>query len=522
MGHSTVNYLECELTPNRDWDNTEVEIREPQQLLLGFSELETSPASVRVPAGYKGLTAFHKYWGKKPPEPLAFLVESLTSQGDVVVDPFVGGSLIAREAALLGRRFIGIDINPVAIELGRLFLDLPSSSAFDSVIAEVARTTKTEIEEAYVMEDGGIASHYLWKRRELQAVWRMSNGRSRQEFAPTAFDLEQSAHYETYQPTSVRSPHFFQNSRINARSDLTLRDLFAGRALRSIDLLHRAAMEQDQPLRRALLLCLTAASGQMSRMVFAIKNRGKNRGSSRTRVEVGSWAIGFWRPALHFEVNPWNCFFNKARKLQKALRELPFISLPPVSSDVNAVVAGQAGAALCKADAREALAKLPTASVQLVVTDPPHSDRIPYLELSELWNAILNKEPDFSKEIVVSNATGRSRGKSRYTADMLAALAECARVVRPGGFVVLLFNARDPASWNSIDQFLRGDDLLRYVGRFPLAYSAGSLVQDNRRGALRQDYALVLRKPSASGHHAIARLRALDGWSDKLPPKTGD
>ena len=57
----------------------------------------------------------------------------------------------------------------------------------------------------------------------------------------------------------------------------------------------------------------------MTKMVFAVTGRGKTKENSLTKVEVGSWVIGYWRPRLHFEVNVWNCFENRVRKLVNAL-----------------------------------------------------------------------------------------------------------------------------------------------------------------------------------------------------------
>ena len=50
------------------------------------------------PQGYTGLYGWHKYWGKKPYEPLAYAIEQLTRPGDLVVDPFLGSGAVAREA----------------------------------------------------------------------------------------------------------------------------------------------------------------------------------------------------------------------------------------------------------------------------------------------------------------------------------------------------------------------------------------------------------------------------------------
>lgn len=57
---------------------------------------------------------FHE-WGQSE-SGLADLLERFTYPGDVVLDPFVGGGTTAVVAVRLGRRFIGVDIDPLAIE----------------------------------------------------------------------------------------------------------------------------------------------------------------------------------------------------------------------------------------------------------------------------------------------------------------------------------------------------------------------------------------------------------------------
>ena len=70
---------------------------------------ETTLENFMNPAGYKGLYGFHKYWGKKPAETVAYLIEQLTEVGSIVADPFLGFGAIAREAAIRKRRFLGCD-----------------------------------------------------------------------------------------------------------------------------------------------------------------------------------------------------------------------------------------------------------------------------------------------------------------------------------------------------------------------------------------------------------------------------
>jgi hypothetical protein len=500
----------------------QIEVHEPQQLaLLPLYDVKTSAREILLPDGYKGLAAFHKYWGKKPVECLTYLIETLTAPGDIVMDPFLGFGLVAREAVLRKRRFIGIDINPMAIDLAAFMLVLPDYKAFAEALDAITRTAEPQINESYRLQDGRIATHYLWNGANMQAVWVMSNGmQGREELTSSEHDVNQSGAYQHYQSRHIRPLRLFQNSRINTQETLSLSDLFTGRALRNIDLLLEAIRQLPETLQQAFLLTLTSAVGQMSRMVFVITGRGKTTGTTSKKIEVGSWVIGYWRPALHFEINVWNCFAHRAAKVKKAIQSVSSTQSVRVCHALAEVVAGTADVALKTEDCRTSLAELPENSVSLILTDPPHSDRIPYLELSELWNAIMGHAVDFDREIVVSNAHGRHKTKERYNAEMTAFFANATRVLKTGGYMAILFNARDQLSWT----YLRNvNNILGYQGCFPMRYSATSVIQDNRKGGMKHDYVLIYQKSSQCSvvSPEIKILQALPGWSIEFPTPGG-
>ncbi|OGB98245.1 hypothetical protein A2V82_07120 [candidate division KSB1 bacterium RBG_16_48_16] len=479
--------------------------------------------NVLSPEAYSGLASFHKYWGKKPVESFSFVIEQLTNEGDVVADPFIGSGLIAREALDLGRRFIGIDINPFSIELTKLFLQLPSHSSYLNALKILEQELKPIIDESYTVNDDRIGSHYLWENEKLVSVWVRNGGRSREILTPTASDLFMAEKYSSYQPQKLRHIKFFTNSRINASPLLTLNDIFTGRALRNIELILGNIEKQSNPqVKRALLLTLTSASGQMSNMVFAIKNRNKNGGKparNTNSIEVGSWVIGFWRPECHFEINAWNCFENRARKLLCALKtveEKPRYRFTEKGKDFWA---DNTSALLVNNDCRTVLAEVPANSISLICTDPPHSDRIPYLELSELWNAILGLDTDFENEIVVSNARERDKSKKEYNRDMGEFFRISERCLKPNGCIALFFNARDSESWEYIRALEQSTQNLSYVGCFPMAYSATSVVQDNRKGGLKSDYILFFVKQGHQSCFSFEHFNKFPNWSNSLPER---
>lgn len=76
----------------------------------------------------RGAWASHngKYRGNWSPHVPRNIILRYSAIGDVVLDCFLGSGTTLVEAFLLGRRGVGVDINPVAIELARRNLDLPS------------------------------------------------------------------------------------------------------------------------------------------------------------------------------------------------------------------------------------------------------------------------------------------------------------------------------------------------------------------------------------------------------------
>lgn len=477
-------------------------------------------SSIESPEGYKGLAAFHKYWGKKPAECFSFLIELLTSPDELIIDPFVGSGFVAREALLRHRRFIGIDINPIAVEHTSLLVDLPSSKSLQEAFQRIESSVKSRIEQTYKMSDGKIATHYLWEKDNLKSVWCLTRGKGNRDIRlPVQFDIDLYNQYLGYQEKFPRQLRQFCNSRINTSDSLSLKDLFTGRALHNIDILLEAIYSESKEVQRALLLSLTAGSGQMSRMVFAITKRGKNSETVSEKIEVGSWVIGYWRPPVHFEINVWNCFRNRLTVLMKVISNESTSNVSAKFGGINEVITGSNDIAIFNGDARETLDSIPSNVASLILTDPPHSDRIPYLELSDMWNSLLGKEVVFDKEIVVSNARGREKTKSTYLQDMTFFLEKCSKVLKPGKFLALLFNARDDKSWEFLKKIALVSNELIYRGAFPMVYSANSVVQDNRKGSLKTDFVLLFQKIGGSDEEnkIFTILEQVPGWSTDFP-----
>ena len=64
--------------------------------------------------------ALHAFAAKFPPQLPRTFIEQLTHPGDTVLDPMMGSGTAVLEAMLLGRRAVGVDIDPLAVRLCRV------------------------------------------------------------------------------------------------------------------------------------------------------------------------------------------------------------------------------------------------------------------------------------------------------------------------------------------------------------------------------------------------------------------
>ncbi len=64
--------------------------------------------------------SLHAFAAKFPPQLPQVFIKHLTSEGETVLDPMVGSGTAIVEACLLGRRAIGFDIDPLAIQICRV------------------------------------------------------------------------------------------------------------------------------------------------------------------------------------------------------------------------------------------------------------------------------------------------------------------------------------------------------------------------------------------------------------------
>ena len=467
------------------------------QLDLFKTEEQTDTYSAE---SYTGIYGMHKYWSKKPYNIIRAFIQKYSGKDEVVLDPFCGSGISVIEAVITSRKGIGFDINPSAIFITKQVLAKISSSKLYKSFQQIESKIKGKINSFYQVKRNGIAyqgTHFIWENNQITEVWYQNGSRKKTSDTPTTEDIELSNSFtyqdiENYYPTE----RFYHNPRINAYGNQHIYDLFTPRNLKALSLLmNEIENVEDESIKNILKFCFTSSVGQASKMVFVVKKRGKMNGAVKSeKKEVGSWVIGYWTPKENFEINAWNCFENKFSKILKAKRaqqNVPYSARE--TENFKEFVRPGFNLMLLNHPAQIGLKNIPDNSIDYVITDPPHGNRIPYLELSMLWNSWLKKSADFENEIIVSEAKERNKDINDYNRLLNQVFEEIHRVLKPGKHFSLMFNSLDDKTWMNLIYKLHSLDfeLLKVA---TLEYSANSVVQDTRKAGLKTDFIITFTK----------------------------
>ncbi len=471
----------------------------PVQMTL-FEKPETNNHTAE---SYTGIYSMHKYWSKKPYNIIRDFILKYTNKGEIVLDPFCGSGISITESIFTNRKAIGVDINPSAIFITKQMLNKVSSKKLNEEYKKLEKKCKDKINSFYIVEREGkqfIGTHFLWKNGCLAEVWyQKGNDRiSKVIDLPTKEDIELANSF-SYERITYYYPqrNFFHNSRINANRESKVYELFTPRNLMALSfLLDSIEKIEDENIREILKFCFTSAVGQASKMVFVVKRRGKLNGQLRKteKKEVGSWVIGYWVPKENFEINVWNCFENRFKKIFKAKKEQENTRYKIIEAiNFNELKNDNKNLLLINDSAVNFLRTIPDNSIDYIITDPPHGNRIPYLEQSMMWNEWLKKSVNYEDEIVISESKDRNKDIENYYFLLKQVFEEFERVLKPERYFSLMFNSLDDDTWIRLIQIVNklNFDLHKVE---TMGYSANSVVQDTRGAGLKTDFIFTFKK----------------------------
>lgn len=457
------------------------------------------------PKTHTSMYLMHKYWARKPHNVVGEYIKRYSKEGEIILDPFVGSGVTAIESLKLGRKAIATDLDPMSTFITRMTILPIDLDEFKKQFAEIKKKVKTAIDSLYETtcpkcNKTTIATASIWKDNNPTLIRYTCNCSKRTQWKKVAnADLQKIKEIEeTDIPFWYPSNELVWNTRVNVHKGDKVSDLFTRRNLIALSMIyHETKAIKDDNLRDIMKFTFSSALPQASKMVFVIRRRGRSKGKvKRSTPEVGSWATrGYWVPPEFFEINAWNCFENRFKKVYRGKKESNG-EIPILNEARNFDELSKGKNILAKThNALELLSIVPEKSVDYVFTDPPYGDSVPYLELDYMWSSWMKFDVNFDDEIIISDSPVRKEKNFDMYGKMLGkAFRQIYRVLKKDRYLTVTFHNTDIKIYNTIisSVILAGFDLEKIVYQPPARASPKGLLAPY--GSAVGDYYIRFRK----------------------------
>ncbi|GMO35909.1 MAG: hypothetical protein Ta2B_16050 [Termitinemataceae bacterium] len=338
----------------------------------------------------------HGYFTRQSWDIVSAYIKNFSQEGDLVLDPFGGSGVTAIESLMCDRKAISIDINPMAVFIVQSLL-VPInmnmfSESYNRIKNEyIKREPHTENDiEKILKECLGPKNLVLPKGSDVETV-------------PQLFSREQTA-------------------------ELAL--------LKNIIL-----KEKDQNIRDTLLLMF---SGLITKI-----NLTYHQSSGRTAGRGNAGVFQYYR--YRIAINPvkldvMKYLESRFKKIFAAKQEIYTQCLV----NHKTVTEMFSDAQIIKGTATD-LSFIKNESVDYIYTDPPYGKKIPYLDLSVMWNAWLDldvTEEDYNLEAIEGGEHHKT--KENYNDLIAKSIEEMYRVLKFDRWLSFVFAHKDPEFWHLI------------------------------------------------------------------------
>ena len=348
----------------------------------------------------------HGYFTRQVWNVVAEYIKNFSQPGDLILDPFGGTGVTAIEALMNNRRAISIDINPMPVFITKTLIEPININEF---------------KEAYER----VKHEYL--KREPK----------------TETDINAILKSITY-PKGIQLPK---------GSDVgTIEKLFSDEQLAKLALLKSIIKkESNKSIRDNLLLVFSASLYKINRTYQTPKKISAGGGNS------GVFAYYRYRVAPNpTDENLISVFEIRFKKVVEAKKEIQYHINENTLNDIKIV----------KGTATD-LKWINKESVDYIYTDPPYGKKIPYLDLSVMWNAWLDLQvtnKDYEQEAIEGGE--HQKTKDNYNNLIAQSIKEMYRVLKFDRWLSFVFAHKDPEFWHLIIDTAENCGF-EYVGAVP-------------------------------------------------------
>ena len=472
-----------------------------------FSPKEVLESVVALPhtSPYK----IHRYFARRPWNVFEKIIETYTSPGDIILDPFMGGGVTIYEGLKLGRRVVGFDLNPLshfivtsmiqtdldAELIEKYFLQITShysqiveslsdKNDLDSMWKEL--TYEVECNHCksiillanefkagngkYSCSNEKCGSHLLpdptikpkdCRRLGFTYLYSVKKGQSGtsvlekidsselMRISQRAAALADALGVKSELRTKTPIPKNWDRQKedlLESKGFIHFEDFFTPTNLTLKLGLKKIIVNLDMPESYRRFFRLVFSSSIRDTNVMAFTNDGWQSGKPTT------WSRhAYWIPSQFCEVNVLEAF---TRAYQRSRASLIFTIDAGLKARVSNRWSADSSHDAYVINGNLANSEIPENSVDAIITDPPYGSNVQYLELSHFWfpwNRDLYEieDPAFDQEAISNRKKNFEGAKDMvdYEENLYSVFQKSYQVLKPGGVLTLTFNNKDMGAW---------------------------------------------------------------------------
>jgi len=432
----------------------------------------------------------HAYLTKVPVTAALPFIEALTAPGDIVLDPFAGSGMTGVAALAAGRQARLFDVSVLGCHIGRNYVNLVDADvlrfhgsaamrrarkvvgdlyqvrcAHCEALAETAKTVWSAVVRCDACD--AEVNYYealrdaSWHKAQMHCGGCGASISSRSArvgevpvidsivCACSPRQLEQPCSEPLVPPCAetLTWPHvpieptrqMYQASALGRHGLTSTSAFFSQRNLCALAALRDAIEATETPeIRNKLRFAFTA-----------ILTRASKRYQWSRQRPLDAANANYYIAPVFYE---WNVFDLFSRKVEAAARSDGWVRARRIERGLDEdCTAGQVNYEIASATTLP----LDDESVDYVFTDPPFGSNIFYSDMNLFQEAWLpsGSLTEAGLEAVVDRIdTGSYRSPDRYERILTEALSECRRVLKPGGYITLLFGNSSGAVWRLLQR----------------------------------------------------------------------
>lgn len=373
-------------------------------------------------------------------------IKAFTSEGDIVLDSFGGSGVTAIEAMMNNRFGIHTDLNPLSIFMVKALCAKVNLGDLHDLSEEILREFES-----------------LRPKNEKEAKALLKNAK----YYPNAIDKEFGEVATTKMQDSTLWIPKDEDLRWTVKGLHSLYQLFNPTQMVELAILRKLIMRKttkNKEMRYSLLLAFYNTLSLINLTYRATNTGGGNHFGFYYRYKLAKipyfkdTAKTFQGKLKHIingkkelESSP---YFYKSyfEPLQRVIKDFKgsMIAQRENVENIDSLESKTNGEKIFQADATN-LAEIESQSVDFIYTDPPYGNKIPYLDLSTMWNAWLDLPVDLAtreKECIEQGSLNKTRDE--YYSLMEQSLKEMYRTLKFNRWLVFVFQHQDVRLWQTL------------------------------------------------------------------------